>query len=63
MPLRRTGRRAGLGKSRHETFPGFRDDLEAAGLLDCKLVPLTTPAARPVVGKPFEFCFQDPPRR
>jgi hypothetical protein len=41
----------------------FRDDLEAAGLLDCKLVPITNLAARPVVGDPFEFCFQPPPQR
>jgi hypothetical protein len=45
--------------------PGaFRDALEANGLVNCKEVEVPTGlAARPVVGKPFHFCFEPPPPR
>ena len=44
--------------------PGpFRDDLEAAGLLDCKPVRgSANAAAGPIVGKPVHFCLEDAPK-
>jgi hypothetical protein len=44
--------------------PGpFRDELEAAGLLDCKpVLGSANAAARPIVGKPVHFCLEDPPK-
>ena len=43
--------------------PGpFRDDLDQNGLLKCGFETVYTSSLRPVLGKPYQFCLQPPPK-